>query len=449
MSWIETCRKFIGIDSTPQHGNREVAHFAAQLCREAGLEVEIEEEEVNGIAQCNVVARPKQTPHESELMLQAHLDTSDPGNFALWTKTQANPFNASIYGGSLYGLGVADVKLDFLCKLEALRRFLVTGRKVKRGVVLVGTFGAQTGMAGAIRLVRRKRISAKHALIGEPTDLQVASAGQGLAVVEISIPFSAEEIEYREQHDLIESGSTQSRIFSGKAAHSSAPELGENAIIKMLDYLSQLPEGIAVMDLDGGTSYNSVPGSAVLEIDLVGGFRDPIVPKLVAVLGALREIEVEMKHFVAAGYTPTHPTINIGMIRTYPDQVRLIGSCRLPPPVTDRDYEAWMDRVRNSCAAVKSTFRIRDYKSAFQTSPDSTFIRDCQAVVQTLGRSSQLQSAASSTEASVFTRLGIECVVFGPGRGAGNSHAPNENIEIEDLDRAIGFYLAVIERYCL
>ena len=60
--------------------------------------------------------------------------------------------------------------------------------------------------------------------------------------------------------------------------------------MKMLDYLEQLPEGIAVMDLDGGISYNAVPSSAVLEIDIMGGFQDPIVPKISAIYEALREV---------------------------------------------------------------------------------------------------------------------------------------------------------------
>src|SRR5690606_19347226 len=125
--------------------------------------------------------------------------------------------------------------------------------------------------------------------------------------------FSDEERDYRLQHDLLESSSTQSKMFSGKAAHSARPQLGENAIVKMLDYLTQLPQGIAVMDLDGGISYNSVPSSAVLEIDLVATFKDPVVPKLFHVLNAAREVENKFKKFHAEESDNSRPTMNIGM----------------------------------------------------------------------------------------------------------------------------------------
>src|SRR5690606_20577590 len=112
------CRKFIEIDSTPANGTLELARFAAEICREAGLYVEIQQETFNGVDQANVIVRPIEGRPADELMLQTHLDTADPGSYALWTRTGANPFNASIYQDTLYGLGAASTKLDFLCKLK-------------------------------------------------------------------------------------------------------------------------------------------------------------------------------------------------------------------------------------------------------------------------------------------------------------------------------------------
>src|SRR5690606_21284698 len=130
------------------------------------------------------------------------------------------------------------------------------------------------------------------------------------------------EREYRIQHDLSETSSSQSKIFSGKAAHSSQPRFGENAIVKMLDYLTQLPEGIAVMDLDGGINYNSVPSTAVLEIDMVGGFEEPIVPKLSGVLKAARKFEQQFADYGSSRDLDYPPTVNVGVIRTFEDEVQ-------------------------------------------------------------------------------------------------------------------------------
>ncbi len=445
MSLVEACRNFIAIESTPGHGNFEAAEFVARLSGEMGFHVENQKETLNGLEQSNVIIRNFQGIPSEELLLQTHLDTVDPGNFGQWTKTQSNPFNASIYNNEMYGLGVADTKLDFICKLFAARDF--SRKKLKRPFVLVGTYGAQNAMAGAIKLVRRKQIHAKIALVGEPTDLQLIHAGQGMVVVEISIPFSKEEMNYRAQHDLMESSTTQSRIFHGKAAHSSRPEMGENAIVKMLDYLVQLPEGIAIMGLDGGINFNSVPDFAVLEIDMVAGFKDPIVPKIAYILKKAKEVESEFKSFVDAEDGEA-PTMNIGTIRTYDDQVRVVGSCRMPYPVPEELYQKWMSDLGKACEEKGAVFRIRDYKKAFHVPKNSDFLKGCGKILESLGRGAQPSAISVATEASVFSRLGLECLVFGPGQSIGNSHAPNERVRVSDLETATEFYRQVIERFC-
>jgi acetylornithine deacetylase/succinyl-diaminopimelate desuccinylase-like protein len=448
LSFLENCRKLVALDSTPAHGNSAAAAFVAGLCQEAGLFVEVHRETMEGLEQCNVIARPGSSAvPPREIMLQTHLDTPDGGHFAQWTKTQSNPFNASIYGDELYGLGVADVKLDFLCKLEAARE--LAGRNFKTPFVLVGTFGAHSGMAGAIKLIRRKKLSASLALIGEPTDMRLINAGKGMAVIEISLPFSQAERDYRRDHDLQESASTQSRMFSGKAAHSSDPTAGDNAIMKMLEYLAQLPDGVAIMDLDGGTSHNSVPANAVLEIDTIAGFEDPMLPKLSRLYSDLRRLEQELMTFREDGFSPAHATMNLGMIRSTEADVRLTGSVRLPPTVPDEVYEGWMRRLESAVKAVGATFYVRDYRKGFRTSADGKFTKTVQSVLADIGLNSELAKVTQSSEASVFTRHGIECLLWGPGRGVGNSHAPNERVSIADLKTAIKFYRLFLERFCL
>lgn len=447
MNFIDACRKLISLESTPGHGNAEAATFIGKYCEQQGFYVTYQHETQNGLDQMNVLIRPLPTVPSNEILLQTHLDTVEAGNFALWTKTQLNPFEASIYGDRVFGLGAADTKLDVLCKIEAAKHFLKKPFKVP--FVIAATYGAQSSMAGAMKLLRRKAIHAKKALIGEPTEMHIVHAGPGMAVVEISIPFSAEERKYRTSHDQTESASSQSKIFSGKAAHSSNPQMGTNAIVKMLEYLAQLPEGIAVMDLDGGVSYNTVPSSAILEIDLVGAFKDPIVPKLTRVMEALKKLEQQFLEIVDEGFEPPHPTMNVGMIRTFDDQVRLLGSCRLPPKVTDPIYEKWMAELEEACGSVGAKFRIRDYKRSFLTPTEGDLVESCRKILKQMGREFTPKKTVVSTEASVFSHLGIECVVIGPGVGVGNSHAPNESITLTELNVAVDFYKQFIEMECL
>ncbi len=453
--FIESCRKFIELDSSPAVGNAELASYAADLCREAGLHVELQTENVNGLTQTNVIARVSPTRPQQEVLLQTHLDTCDPGAYGLWTKTGANPFSASIYKEDatdvLYGLGAAATKLDFLCKLHAIVD--VKNNRGARGwklqPVLVGTFGEETGMTGAIRLIRKKMISASMALVGEPTGLRAICAGKGFVAVEIEIPFSEEEKKIRADHDVSDGSSTQSRMFIGKAAHSSSPQVGESAILKMLDYFTKLPDGLVMMEMDGGVNYNTVPSHAVLEIDMVGGVRDTIGPKISRIIGAIHELEKQFQKFSDPEFEPAHATLNIGVVRTYEDFVKFSGCCRLPPTVSNEVYESWMELLRAACEEVGALFRITEYKQPFRTEATSPLVEVVLSELDKLGLPATCGAQSVANEANVFSRFGIPCVVIGPGQGVGNSHAPNEHVRIDQLHQAIQFYRGVLERVSL
>jgi acetylornithine deacetylase/succinyl-diaminopimelate desuccinylase-like protein len=448
VDFIEAARKLIEIDSTPDNGTRDVAQFAAELCRQAGLIVEIQGETHNGIEQANVIARPGSVRPESELLLQTHLDTSDPGSYGFWTKTGSNPFNASIYLDTMYGLGAASAKLDFLCKLKAISE-LPSGSRFRLPFVLVGSFGEEIGMPGAIKLIRKKKISAKMALVGEPTGLRLVNAGKGFAGVEIEIPFSDEEKDFRLRHDTGDGSTSQSRVFVGRAAHSSSPQMGESAIGKMLDYLTKLPEGLAIMEIEGGISYNTVPAHAVLEIDMVGELKESIAGKIALIAKAIAWVESRFHGLADPEFDPPEPSLNIGQIRTYEDFVKISGCCRLPPSVSDTIYEEWMQILRRECEKVGAVFRVTDYKQPFRTKLEEPLTKICQEELVKLGLSPTCTSQSVANEANVFSRFGIASVVIGPGQGVGNSHAPNERVKIDELYEAVRFYKGVLERVCL
>lgn len=453
--FIESCRKFIELDSSPSVGNSDVAAYAADLCREAGLFVELQTETVNGLSQTNVIARPVPVRPEKEFLLQTHLDTCDSGAYGLWTKTGANPFSASIYADGederLYGLGAADTKLDFLCKLQAIidLKAEMGSRAWKLPPVLVGTFGEETGMTGAIRLIRKKMISASMALVGEPTDLRAVCAGKGFVAVEIEVPFSEEEKELRAVHDVSDASTTQSRMFVGKAAHSSAPQAGDSAILKMLDYFTKLPDGLVLMEMDGGVNFNTVPSHAHLEIDMVGGVRETIGPKIARIVKASADLERRFLEYSDPEFDPAHATLNIGTVRTFEDFIKFSGCCRLPPTVSNEVYEKWMELLRSACLDVGAVFRVTEYKQPFRTDASSSFVEVCRGELEKLGLPATCRTQSVANEANVFSRFGIPCVVIGPGRGVGNSHAPNEHVRIDQLHQAIQFYRGVIERVSL
>lgn len=448
MDFIETCRKLISLDSTPSHGNKAVAEYVAQLCRDKGFHVEEQHESHLNLDQTNLVIRPTAQRPALEFMLQNHLDTIDPGPYVLWSDNSYNPFDAIIKDGNIYGLGTAEVKLDFLCKLEALSKFPVT-TAWKLPPVLVGTYGEELGMAGILRLIRKNMVSAKMALVGEPSDMNIIHACNGFAAVEIIIPFCQAEQKFREEHNLRESTATQSRLFKGKAAHSSTPHLGENALRKLFDYLTQLPESVTIMEIDGGTSHNTIPAQAFIEIDLVLGYDDPMIRKLNRFYQVFKKLEQELMQYQDPEFYPNHPTLNLGVVRTMEDHIAIHGSCRLLPMISNEIYETWMAQLKSICDQIGAQFRVIDYKRPYRTDANSMLTRASLAELEKMGRSPQLITQPSINEAAMLSRIGIETVCFGAGKRDGNIHTPNENVSLEDLKTSVEFYQRIIERFCL
>jgi acetylornithine deacetylase/succinyl-diaminopimelate desuccinylase-like protein len=446
LDFLEACRKIISIDSSPHNGTAEVALFAAELCKQQGLFVDLQEGVLNGLRQINVIARPFEQRPGDELMLQTHLDTVDPGSYGLWTETDKNPFNATIKAGKIYGLGVADVKLDFICKLFALKN--ISNEKLKSPYVLVGTYGEETGMWGAKNLLLEKKVSAKRALLGEPSEMKIIYASNGLAVINIKIPFSIEERNHRQDHQSGEGTSSHSKIFRGKAAHSSTPALGENAISKLVQYLDQLPEGLAILTVDGGISHNTVPDQAMLEVELGRSFKESVARKFIRIFREMENISTEFMKFPSPDFDPNCPTMNIGLVRTNEDGVEMTASIRITPSVTREVMTGWLNRLQKFCASLNCEARLADYKSPSLTSLQSPLVKSCFEQIKDLGRMPMVATKSASNESSIYSLRGIECVVLGPGRSIGNSHCPNEQNTIEELEFAIRFYQGIVERLC-
>jgi acetylornithine deacetylase/succinyl-diaminopimelate desuccinylase-like protein len=443
---LELARKLIGIDSSVAHGNEDIARFVSELAADWGLHAEVVEETWNGINTANVLiaADPAAIANDT-FLLSAPLDTADPGEYGLWTKTGASPFKASLDGGSLYGLGTADAKLDFLAKMQALRHFVAEKNFAKKKVLLLGSFGRESG-AGAIRLIRHKKIKPRAALVGAPTRLRLASRAPGYAKVEIALPLTVAERQHIERQSISEGSYSQSKIFSSPAANKVAYGILDNPIIKMIDYLRNLPSGIAVLSLDGGTSAEGAPDFVELEVQLVDTLSDGVIGKLIKVGDLIKRLSAELKAVEDKSFVPAHSTVNVGQIRMFSEEVKITGICRLVPTEGGREtYEVWLERMRQDCAAAGCQFQILDYKPPFLSDPAGAFFAHLKGVSSSLGLDPTVVAANQCTEASVFHRLGIQTAVFGPGEWRPTDQAPLERIEIQDLLKASAFYQAVLK----
>ncbi len=446
MDFIEACKKLIAIDSTPHNGTGEVCQFIKSLADSMGFRTVVEEVVQRGIKEANILCFPGEVRQKVHFMLQTHLDTVDPGSFAHWDKTGKNPFHATIHDSKMYGLGVADTKLDFLCKLYAAREFI--GKDLKKSFAVVGTYGEEYNMNGSIRLIRHKTLLSDRVLVSEPTNFDLITAGKGLANIEITIPFSQEEMEAKLAHDNGEGQSAQCKIFKGIAAHSSQPLKGVNAIENLFAYLQHLPDQILLLEVDGGTNYNTIPVQSLIEFDLVTLSGVTVNQKILQIYEKILGMKKVFAGYEDSHFDPPVTTLNIGMLRTYDDHLKIMGCVRWPPIVQESVYVQWMEELKQYCHSLGAVFRVRDSKKPFSVNPHSEFAKSVFSEVVKHNSESQISTQPVTNEANVFHKLGLEVLVFGPGQREGNSQTPHESIPIDNLNKAIKIYKNIIKKVC-
>ncbi len=195
------------------------------------------------------------------VLLEAHQDTVPIDGMII------DPFKPEIKEGRMYGRGSCDIKGGMVAMLGALARLIEKRPDDCPTVIMACTVNEEHGFSGATALTKlwleqRDSIVPRRpdmAVIAEPTSLNVVIAHKGT-------------VRWR-------------ATTRGRAAHSSQPHLGENAIYKMSRVLQAFeayardvapaqPEhkwcGKATLSvglISGGISVNTVPDRCTIEID--------------------------------------------------------------------------------------------------------------------------------------------------------------------------------------
>ncbi|MGZ6143849.1 MAG: M20/M25/M40 family metallo-hydrolase, partial [Myxococcales bacterium] len=250
--FLELARRLIAANTVSANGTLQAADLLQPLWEHAGLRVE---RQVVDSIHVNLLAGPGgDASGPGGVLLVTHLDTvpAGPG----W---ETDPFTLTEEDNFFFGLGVADVKLDALCKAEAARR--LQGRSCARPFWLLGTFGEEVGLRGARHFAESglfERVRPSQVLCGEPSELAMISAHKGYVVVKCTLRDA-------KARPVSSAGPGVAQITcAGKAAHSSTPHLGVNAIHKALAWARS--SGTPVLTARGGTSSNVVPAACVLEV---------------------------------------------------------------------------------------------------------------------------------------------------------------------------------------
>ncbi len=368
-------------------------------------------------------------PEGGGLLLITHSDTVPPGPPERWTEGPAHALTRS--EDRVVGLGVADVKLDYLCKVFALRALHESGElaRLKKPLHLLATGAEEVGLVGAKLFAAG--FKPEMALAGEPCELIPCHAHKGYAVVRVGL-------RVKDPQRL-----SRGRVLKslGKAAHSSTPHLGENAILKML-------AAAPLAELQGGSSANTVPAEASA---IVAG-DDPIdAIDLSSAAATMRELWSLWCAQTAAlqpardeEFAPAEAVNNLGRIESKDDVLQALFDARLLPEHDPAALIAsFTAAARVPAALAFEAFTERD-NPGMRAKPDSRLLA---ALTRASGKAPRAKP--TSTEAGVFFRLGVDAAVMGPGVSIGNAHTANEWNSIRDLQNAVPIYTQLIRELCL
>ncbi|MGZ3698771.1 MAG: M20 family metallopeptidase, partial [Bdellovibrionota bacterium] len=440
---LEEARRMIRINSVTNNGNEELANYVISLLQDRGLKTSLQHvthsNEDLSKRQFNVIGILGDPLVDRKirkgLLFNTHLDTVGPGLNENWTETGGDPFSATLKDGKIFGLGSADVKLDFLCKLHAIEKF--REKKLKMPVYLVGSCGEELGMFGVKYLIKSQALNPKFVMVGEPSDLKVVYAHKCLNIYRVSVGYQLVERDARGFNRRIDFHSF------GKSAHSSYPHLGVNAIQGAVDFLTRAAEHgfeMRFTKLDGGETVNKVPDHAVTQFYLtshqfedfkrffretvkaegkernfrveLGGVGDSgvrflpdnLFPCLVEVVNFFREMAREFERKKDETYNPAMSTINFGKLKQKTGTLDLNFDLRLLP---DMNPDEILKHIQTGIQAISTRYPslnvavVRERMNpGLNMTMEHELVKICRDAMGAAGLEAAFDKKATSTEAA-------------------------------------------------
>lgn len=301
------------------------------------------------------------------LLLAGHIDTVVTDS----SKWDTNPFKVITSNNNAYGLGIADMKNFTACILSNLEK--INQLNITKPIVFVLTNDEETVMYSinkVVKFLKENKILPKYAIIGEPSDMQIATSNKGFYEFET--------------------------VINGKAAHSSAPQLGINSVYimsKLVSFIEQLNEKYAkngttinVGIINGGTMCNVVPAKCTIRWDVRTLQKKH-----------LNEINNSVNDYLS------------NLIKEYDGATFTSEVVFKIPPFEYKKCEI--------TEKLMEILKIKEYQYS------------------------------AATEAGFYQEIGIDCAILGCGN-INDCHAINEKIDINDFTKYQKMLLKIIQEIC-
>ena len=343
---------------TEKTGEAAIANFLGDWLEEISATVTIEEIHPH---RPNLIARFAPLDDRPRILFGPHLDTVGVANMTI------DPFGGEIRDGKIWGRGASDTKGPMAAMLIALKRNRDQLASLPIAIDFVAFMGEESGQWGSKHFAKHHGAHYQFALVGEPTSMEIVHLTKGSLWVTLRA--------------------------TGRAAHSSQPERGDNAIVKLATAILEIQNKL-------GASLASFThpqlGHSTINIGLIrGGSRPNIVPDL-----AEAELDIRV--------TPSLASAGGGLqllrecIANYQLPLELVNPHENPPMETLADHPM--------------------IQRLLHTPPGS-----------------KLACAPWFSDAAHLSHGGIPSICIGPG-SIDQAHTANEFIEIDDLIAGADFF---------
>lgn len=322
----------------------------------------------------NIVARwdPPAGDEHGLILMEVHQDTVPVDGMTI------DPFAADLRDGRIYGRGACDVKGGMAAILAATHQATLAPTRHQPSIVVACTVNEENGFDGVKHLCTlwkngQSRLLSRRpdwAVVAEPTELDVVVAHKGTVRWRV--------------HTL------------GRAAHSSNPSAGCNAIYHMARVLATL-ERYASTELPP-TQHELLSGPSLSVGTIAGGVS----------------------------------------VNTVPDRCSIEIDRRLLPHESAEEAVA---HVRDY-VAKHTTLEDIEFDPPFLVSPglaadaNPSLASTLAATARRHGARGRCVGVPFGTDAGVLAQAGVPAVVFGPGSIA-QAHTRDEWVDVESLHQAV------------
>lgn len=397
---VQILKDVVGI-KTVNDNELEVCHYFKDLFEKHGIESRIDM--VKGQRANLIVEIGEGSP---VLGISGHMDVVAEGDHDQWTH---DPFTLTEEEGYLYGRGAGDMKSGLVALALAMIEIKESGALKKGKIKFMATTGEEMEQLGSKQLYENGEMDDVDALvIAEPSEKMLVYAHKG------SMDF---------------------RITSnGRAAHSSMPVIGQNAIKPLMQFVQHIDD-----------EFDSISKELQCERLNFDTFLEHIKPRL------SEEMDMDEVSRILYGLVITNTIFNGGtQVNSVPSQATAEFNVRTVPEYDNEQVKAlfnkYLDQMNNNGANLEQDVYL-DLDPVLTTGDNDLVRLGVETAGQHFDHEVIVSPTVGVTDASNLLRgkdENFSFMMFGPGERA---HQVNERVRKTSYLGFIDYYVDLFTKY--